>query len=165
MNIPRPLRSFLVVLSIAAIGVFATLLPGRAQESEPKAQRPRQVFPKDEPAPDEVLKFDTDLVSLDVVAQDAQGRPVRNLKAQDFKLYFDNVEQPLAFFQLEQRSGQPRPLALVFALDISGSMTTEEMERLRTALNAFSARLAGHSTSYAVMSFGINDKVDQNFTS
>jgi VWFA-related protein len=165
MNKARRLRNFLVVLSIAAISLFACLLPGRAQESKPNAQRPRQVFPKDEPPPDEVLKFDTDLVSLDVIAHDAKGRPVRNLKATDFKLYFDNVEQPLAFFQLEQRSGEPRPLALVFALDISGSMTSEEMERLRVALNAFSARLAGHSTSYAVMSFGMNVKVVQKFTS
>lgn len=166
MKTPRPVKTFFVVLSLAVIGVFATLLNGQAQESKPPAlQRPRQVFPKDDPPPDEIIKFDTDLVSLDVVAQDAQGRPVRNLKAQDFKLYFDNVEQPLAFFQMEQRSGQPRPLALVFALDISGSMTPEEMERLRVALNAFSARLAGHSTSYAVMSFGMNVKVVQKFTS
>ena len=166
MNKPRPVKTFFVVLSLVVIGVFATLLSGQAQESKsPVQQRPRQVFPRDDPPPDEIIKFDTDLVSLDVVAQDAQGRLVRNLKAQDFKLYFDNVEQPLAFFQMEQRSGQPRPLALVFALDISGSMTPEEMERLRVALNAFSARLAGHSTSYAVMSFGMNVKVVQKFTS
>lgn len=166
MNKPRPVKTFFVVLSLVVVGVFTTLLSGQAQESTaPVQQRPRQVFPKDDPPPDEIIKFDTDLVSVDVVAQDAQGRPVRNLKAEDFKLYFDNVEQPLAFFQLEQRSGQPRPLALVFALDISGSMTPEEMERLRVALNAFSARLAGHSTSYAVMSFGMNVKVVQKFTS
>lgn len=165
MNKSRRLIKFLVVLSMAVANVLTTLLPLSAQERNHAAQRPRQVFPKDEPQPDEVLKFDTDLVSLDVAVQDAEGRPIRNLKAKDFKLYFDNVEQPLAFFQVEQRSGQPRPLALVFALDISGSMTSEEMERLRVALNAFSARLAGHSTSYAVMSFGMNVKVVQKFTS
>jgi VWFA-related protein len=66
---------------------------------------------------------------------------------------------------VERRSGQPRPLAVVFALDISGSMTAEEMERLRGALNAFSARLSGHSALYAVMSFGMNVKVLQKFTS
>lgn len=164
MHKPRRFRKLVVVLSMVVMSV-ATLLPLRAQEPNQTAQRPRQVFPKDEPQPDEVLKFDTDLVSLDVVAQDAEGRPIRNLKAKDFKLYFDNVEQPLAFFQVEQRSGQPRPLALVFALDISGSMTPEEMDRLRIALNAFSARLAGHSTYYAVMSFGMNVKVVQKFTS
>ena len=144
----------------------ATLLPvSRAQESDPKAQRPRQVFPKDEQEPDEVLKVDTDLVSLDVVASDAEARPIRNLKQTDFKIYLDGVEQPLAFFQVERRSGEPRPLAMVFAVDISGSMTPLEMERLRAALSTFSARLASNSTHYAVMAFGMNVKVLQKFTS
>lgn len=136
-----------------------------AQEPAPNTQRPRQVFPKDEQKPDDVLKIDTDLVSLDVLATDIEGRPVRNLEQKDFKVYMDGVEQPLAFFQVERRSGQPRPLAVVFALDISGSMTAEEMERLRGALNAFSARLSGHPALYAVMAFGMNVKTLQKFTS
>jgi len=40
-------------------------------------------------------------------------------------------------FQVERRSGEPRPFAVVFALDISGSMTAEEIERLKSALAAF----------------------------
>ena len=144
---------------------LASLPVSVAQQSDAKAQRPRQVFPKDEQQPDEVLKVDTDLVSLDVAANDHEGRPIRNLKQEDFKIFVDGVEQPIAFFQLEQRSGEPRPLAMVFAVDISGSMTPEEMERLRGALNAFSTRLAGHSTVYAVMAFGMNVKVIQKFTS
>ena len=137
---------------------------GIAQEVENKTQRPRKVFPKDDP-PDEVLKFDTDLVSLDVVATDMEGRTVRSLKQKDFRVFLDGVEQPLAFFEVEHRGGQPRPLAVVFAVDISGSMTPEEMERLRDALGAFSAKLANHSALYAVMAFGMNVKVLQKFTS
>jgi VWFA-related protein len=111
------------------------------------------------------VRVDTDLVSLDVVANDLEGRPIRSLRQEDFKVYVDGVEQPLAFFQVERRSGEPRPLAVVFALDISGSMTAEEMERLRSALNAFAAKLAGHPALYAVMAFGMNVKVLQKFTS
>jgi Ca-activated chloride channel family protein len=164
MNKSRRSIKLLTVLSVVMLAVMANVLPAFPQQSDPKARRPRQVFPKDEPQPDEVLKVDTDLVSLDVVATDSEGRPIRNLKKNDFKIYIDNIEQPLAFFQVEQRTGQPRPLAVVFALDISGSMTAEEMERLRGALNAFSARLAGHSALYAVMSFGMNVKILQKFT-
>ena len=165
MNKPRRLSKLFAVLSVVVLSCAASWLTSLAQESNPKAQRPRQVFPRDEQQPEEVLKVDTDLVSLDVVANDSEGRPIRTLKADDFKIYLDDVAQPLAFFQVEQRSGQPRPLAVVFALDISGSMTAEEMERLRGALNAFSARLSGHSTLYAVMSFGMNVKLVQKFTS
>jgi Ca-activated chloride channel family protein len=152
----------------AFLGAFVGLVaasPCAAQQSDPNAQRPRRVYSQNEPPPDEVLKIDTDLVSLDVVATDVEGRPVKNLRQQDFKVFVDNVEQPLAFFQLERRTGQPRPLAVVFALDISGSMTSDEMERLRNALNAFSARLSAHPAVYAVMTFGMNVKTLQKFTS
>ena len=165
MKTPRRTSKPLVLLSALILGCAGTVIPGFSQETDPnKAQRPRQVFPKDEPQPDEVLKFDTDLVSLDVSANNNEGLPVRNLKQTDFKVYVDEVEQPLAFFQLEQRSGEPRPLAVVFALDISGSMTPPEMVRLRSALNAFSAQLSNHSVLYAVMAFGMNVKVLQKFT-
>jgi Ca-activated chloride channel homolog len=155
-------RKLLALLFVAAL-FCATALPGLSQQSDSKAQRPRQVFPGAE-QPDEVLKVDTDLVSLDVVVNDLEGRPIRNLRQEDFKVYVDGVKQPLAFFQVERRSGEPRPLAVVFALDISGSMTAEEIERLRNALNAFSAKLADHSVLYAVMAFGMNVKILQKFT-
>lgn len=165
-NSTQSSKLLLALLSAVTFFGAATLLPGFAQQSEPaKAQRPRQVFPKEDQEPDEVLKFDTDLVSLDVFAADTDGRPVRNLNQKDFKVYLDNVEQPLSFFQVERRSGEPRPLAVVFALDISGSMTSEEMDRLRVALQAFSAQLSGHSALYAVMAFGMNVKVLQKFSS
>jgi VWFA-related protein len=165
MKESRQSSKLLALLSVALFGAL-TLLPGFAQKADPaKTERPRKVFSKDEQEPDEVLKVDTDLVSLDVFASDPEGRPVRTLKEGDFKVYLDNVEQPLAFFQVERRSGEPRPLAVVFALDISGSMTAEEMERLRVALHAFSAQLSGHSALYAVMAFGMNVKVLQKFSS
>jgi VWFA-related protein len=159
---PSKLAAFLSVV----VMLGATTLPtSLAQESDPRGQRPRQVFPRDEQQPEDVVRVDTDLVSLDVVANDLEGRPIRSLRQEDFKVYVDGVEQPLAFFQVERRSGEPRPLAVVFALDISGSMTAEEMERLRSALNAFAAKLAGHPALYAVMAFGMNVKVLQKFTS
>jgi VWFA-related protein len=161
----HPYTSKLVALLSLVMVSGATLAPNFAQEPDPtRSQRPRQVFPRDDRQADEVLKFDTDLVSLDVVVNDAEGRPIRNLKQQDFKTFLDNVEQPLAFFDVEQRSGEPRPLAVVFALDISGSMTAEEIERLRGALNAFSAQISGHPVLYAVMAFGMKVKVLQKFT-
>ena len=153
------------ILSLILLAIVAVVFPCAAQQSDPNAVRPRQVFPKDQHEPDEVLKIDTDLVSVDVRANDAEGRPLRNLREQDFKLYVDGSEQPLAFFQVERRSGEPRPLAMVFALDISGSMTAEEMDRLRHALNAFSEKLSDHPALYAVMSFGMNVKTLQKFTS
>jgi VWFA-related protein len=126
-------------------------------------ERPRKVFPKEQ-EPEDVLRFDTDLVSVDVTAMDPEGRPVRNLKRDDFKVYSDGIEQPVSFFQLEQREGEPRPLAIVFALDVSGSMTSEEMMKVRSALRSFSAQLSTHPVIYAVMTFGMRVKTVQKFT-
>ena len=115
---PRKLAAFIAQLSVPLLLLFALALPGVPQTQDPAApsQRPRKVFPKEEEAED-VLRFDTDLVSVDVTAIDTEGRPVKNLRQEDFKLYSDGVERPISFFQIEQRPGEPRPLAVVFALD------------------------------------------------
>ncbi|HEX3281786.1 MAG TPA: VWA domain-containing protein [Pyrinomonadaceae bacterium] len=157
-------KSALLMSLLLLLATIAVVFPTAAQQSDPNAVRPRQVFPKNEQAPDEVLKIDTDLVSVDVRANDAEGRPLRNLAQDDFKVFVDGAEQPLAFFQVERRSGEPRPLAMVFAVDISGSMTPDEMTRLGRALNAFAERLSDHPALYAVMSFGMNVKTVQKFT-
>jgi Ca-activated chloride channel homolog len=141
---------------------LATLCLGQTPPST--VQRPRKVLPPEQ-EPADVLRIETDLVSVDVAATNAEGRPVRNLRPEDFKVYSDGVEQPISFFQLERREGESRPLAIVFALDISGSMTADEMEKLRSALRAFSAQLSDHPAVYAVMTFGMNVKTLQRFTS
>lgn len=163
---PRKLAAFIAQLSVLLLLLFAVALPGVPQTQDPDktSQRPRKVFPKEE-APEDILRFDTDLVSLDVTAIDAEGRPVKNLRQEDFKLYSDGVEQPISFFQIEQRQGEARPLAVVFALDVSGSMTADELERLRHALRSFSGHLSNHPAVYAVIAFGMNVKTVQKFTS
>jgi VWFA-related protein len=150
---------FLALIALAAPGVPQTQTP-----SSPNTERPRKVFPTEQ-EPEDVIKVDTDLVSVDVTAFDADGRPVRNLRQEDFKIFSDGAEQPISFFQLERRPGEPRPLAIVFALDVSGSMTADEMNRLRFALRSFSNQLASHPVSYAVMAFGMRVKTIQKFTS
>ena len=153
-------------LPIAFVIICPAVIPvSFAQDSSLTAQRPRKVFTAKSQEPDEVLRIDTDLVSVDCTVTDPEGRPVRNLTREDFKLFSDGVQQPVSFFHMENRSGERRPLAIVFAVDISGSMSVEEMERLRAALQTFSARLSDHPAVFSVMSFGMNVKVLQKFTS
>jgi Ca-activated chloride channel family protein len=126
----------------------------------------RQAAPGDETIDDdEVLKIDTDLVLVDVTVTDAEGNPVRGLRAEDFKLYEDGEEREVAFLNVERRGGGERPVAVVFAVDVSGSMTAEELLRLRGAMQAFSDKLAGRPASFALISFGMGAKVQQSFTS
>ncbi len=113
---------------------------------------------------EDILRVDTDLIPIDVVVTDADGEPVRNLKQEDFKLFEDGIERPISFFNVEKKGGALRPVAIVFALDISGSMTLEEIERLRSAVRTFTNRLADRSSLFAVVTFGMNVKTVQTFT-
>jgi Ca-activated chloride channel homolog len=162
---PKRPAAFLAQLSLPLLLLVALATPSVPQNQEPaNQQRPRKVFPKEQ-EPDDVLRIDTDLVSVDVTAIDTDGRPVRNLRQEDFKVYSDNVEQPISFFQIEKRQGESRPLAIVFALDVSGSMTSDELVRLRYALQSFSNQLASHPVVYSIMTFGMRVKTIQKFTS
>lgn len=117
-----------------------------------------------EPDDIEVLRVDTDLIPVDVTVTNAEGETVRNLKQEDFKLYEDGIERPISFFNVEKKGGALRPVAIVFALDISGSMTAEEIERMRVAVRAFTNRLADRTSLFAVITFGMNVKTLQTFT-
>lgn len=136
------------------------------QQPTQEQVRPRRALPLPEQTePDEVLRIDTDLVTVDVTVMDQTGQPVRNLRAEDFRLFEDNIERPIAFYNVERRNGQQRPVAIVLALDVSGSMTPEEMERLQSAMNVFSERLSADRASLlAVKTFGMNVKTLQTLT-
>jgi Ca-activated chloride channel family protein len=121
--------------------------------------------PAEEVTPGEVVRVDTDLVPLEVTVRDAAGRVVHGLRRSDFKLFEDSVERPISFFNAETTVGATRcPLDLVFALDVSGSMTRDEMGLLREAAALFAERLSGPRTRFAVLSFGMRVKVLQPFT-
>lgn len=129
----------------------------------PPTERPRRVLPADT-QPEDVIRIDTNLVSVDVTALDTAGRPVRTLRKEDFKLYEDGIERPIALFNVERREDALRPVAVAFLLDLSGSMSAEEMQRLQYAMREFSQRLANHPSAFALMTFGMRVKTLQTFT-
>lgn len=119
-----------------------------------------QLFAQD----DEVIRVDTDLQTFDVTVTNNDGKFVRGLDAKDFKVFEDGAERPVEFFEQINRAQGLRPIAVVFALDISGSMTTEELERLRDAMRTFINRLKDQNATFAIMTFGMNVKTLQSFT-
>src|SRR5437870_10255325 len=151
-------------LIVAVLAVIAWAAPRAFAQDDAKKERPRRVLPT-ETEPQEIIKIDTDLVPIDVTVTDAKGRLMRNLKKGDFKLYEDGVEREISSFNVEKIEGAPRPVAIVFALDLSGSMTPEEVDRVAYAMREFSRRLAEHPAVFAVMTFGMRVKTIQSFTS
>ena len=114
-------------------------------------------------AGDEILKIDTDLVMVDVTATDKRGNYVRNLTANDFRMFIDGRERKIDFFNVTDETTQSRPLAVVFALDLSGSLKPEEISTLRTSALKFTEIMKGESV-FAAMGFNYEVKVFQEFT-
>ena len=113
---------------------------------------------------DDVIKIDTELVSFEVTVVDKNGKPVRNLKEDEFRVFEDGTQRSIDFFQPLTRNEKDRPLSVVFALDVSGSMTEAEIERLRGAMQSFIARLADYDSYFAVISFAMEVRTLQSFT-
>ena len=113
---------------------------------------------------DEVIKVDTELVAFEVTIVDKNGKPVRNLTENEFRVFEDGVERKIDFFQPLTKNDKERPLSVVFALDVSGSMTEPELDRLRSAMQSFIARLADYDSYFAVISFAMDVRTLQSFT-
>src|SRR5258706_14491778 len=162
-SVPSRLRQHLFLFALALSLIGWASVSSTAQDESTK-ERPRRVLPT-ETEPQDIIKIDTDLVPVDVTVTDAKGRLVRNLKREDFKLYEDGAERSIASFNVEKIEGAPRPVAIVFALDLSGSMTPAEVARVSDAMREFSRRLAEHPAVFALMTFGMHVKTIQSFTS
>ncbi|HWX54934.1 MAG TPA: VWA domain-containing protein [Verrucomicrobiae bacterium] len=92
------------------------------QPSDSNAPPPPQATTQDKPVDQTIplLRTTTRLVVVDVVALDAAGKPVTDIKAQDFKLLEEGKEQDVRVFSFHQpetgatTADRPRPAPNVF---------------------------------------------------
>jgi VWFA-related protein len=113
---------------------------------------------------DDVVKLKADLVTVDATVTDKDGNFIRNLKADDFAVYEDGAAQKLDFFEASEQAALTRPLAVVVAIDTSGSIKPEEIQRQREATENF-MRLVRPESVFAVLAFNSDTRVLQDFTS
>ncbi|HZS09028.1 MAG TPA: VWA domain-containing protein [Blastocatellia bacterium] len=116
-----------------------------------------------QPRSDTPIRIDTDLVTINVTVTDKAGNYVRDLRAEDFQVYENGRLRKIDFFRLTDESTMSRPLAVVFALDLSGSLKPDETGTLRRAAMKFTELMKGDSV-FAAMSFNQDVKVVQDFT-
>ena len=113
---------------------------------------------------DQVIKLQTDLVTVDATVTDKNGNFIRKLKAEDFIVYEDGQPQKLEFFEANEEAALTRSLAVVFALDKSGSIKPEEIDKEREATENF-VKLVRPESLFAVLTFSSDIRVLQDFTS
>src|SRR6185295_11845409 len=80
---------------------------------------------------DDPIKVRTTLVSVPAVVSDRQERYVAGLKAADFKLYEDGIEQPISFFETTEE-----PLNVAVLVDTSLS-TRPVLDDIKKAAQDF----------------------------
>lgn len=132
-------KLLIVVCAAALLGVFIE----RPHAQQP-TQRPRRVTGSDQTTetkkPEEVdegdvIKTDTQLVSVPAVVTDAAGHPLSGLRPENFRLIEDGQPQTIANFGTTER-----PFEIALLLDTSGS-TRDDVALIRAAANSFIAAL------------------------
>lgn len=89
---------------------------------------------QDSPPAGSSLRVDVDLVLLQVTVTDASGRFLRGLKAENFRVYDNGVEQAIHHFTTEDL-----PFSMGLVLDRSGSMTMMIDEVYQAAFHTIKA--------------------------
>ena len=132
---------FRLRLKMLSLTWLTLLLAVAIVAQEPQQQRPRRVGDQQTPATSnggaeevdegDVVRVETQLVSVPAVVVNGNGRPIAGLKAENFVVYEDGSKQTLTNFGTTQA-----PFEIALLLDTSGS-TRADVDLIRQAANAF----------------------------
>jgi VWFA-related protein len=140
----------ILTLMLFALGCGLLVTPpqqqGRSQEQRPRRVAEPRATPANSPAPQsakpasgagedvdegDVVRVDTQLVSVPAIVTNRDGRPVANLRAENFVVYENGSKQQIVNFGTTDA-----PFEIALLLDTSGS-TRAEVALIRRAANAF----------------------------
>ena len=113
------MKSLSIPFALLAVLITASLAPSFAQDKQSDAP----------------IKVQTTLVNVPVIVSDRQGRYISGLKAADFKLYQDRIEQPIAYFDAAEE-----PINVALLIDTSKS-TQPVMDDIKSAAVRFLTEL------------------------
>jgi Ca-activated chloride channel homolog len=129
---------------------------------------PPMLKPKPSPTPDmdielkgdDIIKFNTQLVTLNVRVIDRNNRPIDNVREEEFKVYEDSVLQPIFSFTKEEV-----PISYGLAVDTSGSLRSQLPTVIDAAKTIINSNKPGDETF--LVRFISSDKIEtvQDFTS
>ncbi|HEX8175906.1 MAG TPA: VWA domain-containing protein [Pyrinomonadaceae bacterium] len=139
-------RAWLIFLTI--VGSVLLALVGASAQQDGSKQRPRRVGqaqpsqtpppgppaatqPGEEVGEDDVVRVDTQLVSVPAVVTDGTGRPLAGLRAENFRLFENGQQQAISNFATTEA-----PFEVALLLDTSGS-TRADVQLIRRAASLF----------------------------
>jgi Ca-activated chloride channel homolog len=123
---------------LAALTVVQSQIGAQEQKQRPRrvtgSQQqtpPKTVNSGDEVDEGDVVRVDTQLVSVPAVVTDSSGRPLSNLRQENFQLFEDGKLQAITNFGTAQT-----PFEIALLLDTSGS-TSNDVALIREAAKSF----------------------------
>jgi Ca-activated chloride channel family protein len=132
-SISSALTSFSCRLLLAAIVAALLAAPAQAQD-------------------DDVIKFNVDLVTVNVAVRDGKGRSLLGLKPHDFRITDENNPVIPEFFDSDG------PASIIFVVDVSSSMKGEKWKGLMSGLRNF-LKKARDGNDYTLIAFSNNVQV------
>lgn len=126
---------------------------------------PPKLKPTPTPTPPEefdkesIIKFNTELVNLQVRVIDRNNKPINNVRKEEFHVFEDGVPQPIEEFSREEV-----PISYGLAVDTSGSLRTQLTSVIDAGKTIINANKPGDETF--LMRFISSDKIEtvQDFT-
>lgn len=154
------MKLFTSILMAAFFVAAMMLAPGPVAQSGHASQQKPQAAPQQDKnkRDDEVIRIDTDLVTLAATVTNERGRFAANLKRSDFIVYEDGVKQELTYFE----TGDKVPISLGILFDTSGSMV-DKMDDVRDAVEHFVKSVAPGDEIFLVK-FSSDAELVQDFT-
>ena len=134
----------LIIISLASlINIFSQ--SGRAtgyseSASAPMGKKPEPTAVRNQPAAlpdDDVVRVATDLITIPVRISARDGKPVSNVRRNEFKIFENGIEQEIAYF-----SNDEQPFTVVLILDMSYS-SVFKLEDIQLASRIFVSKLRG----------------------
>jgi VWFA-related protein len=155
----------LTFLALASFGEHLLGVFGVAQARQ-NAQEPVQQPAPQSQTPGPSIKTESRAVRVDVIVTDKKGNYIHDLKAEDFRVFEDNKQQPVTNFAFgadpQLSPGLQRRYIILF-FDNS-TMELGDQPQARAAAAKFIDENAGPDRVMAVVDFGGALKIKQNFT-
>jgi VWFA-related protein len=128
---------------------------GGVRPSTPTTSQPAFTTKSDD---DEIVKVDTNLVTMPVSVLDREGRFISGLQQGDFKVFENGIEQRVGYFQSVEQ-----PFTVILMIDVSPS-TQWQIEDIQNAADTFIDQLRPND-KVMVLSFDERVHILSNVTS
>jgi Ca-activated chloride channel family protein len=149
------------LVAVTAAAAVLTLIHVSALGAglQPVAPKPMEATGEGGAAQEPVFQAGVELVDVAATVTDGDGRFISRLTRDDFIVYEDGKPQEIVSFSSERV-----PVSLAMLLDVSASMTEDQLATARLAINHFVFDLLDKEDELLLMEFAGRDRILQPWT-